>query len=91
MSVGVVHWGSRYIEERRSRRRGRVGFEGGEMLEVSKMEIISSVALVEVRSGRLILRALSRAGMKSRRAKGASKFMLRLGRVGKETPVATWV
>ena len=66
--------------ERRSRRRGSVGFEGSEMLRDWKRERRSEVAVGEEMLGRVWLRAVSRVGMKAIRWKGSSKLMVVGGR-----------
>lgn len=54
---------------------------GGGILWAWKMERRSVAAVGAVKSGRDCLRAVSRAGMKSRRWKGGVKSMVRGGRL----------
>ena len=83
MSVGARHRGSRYVEERRSKRRGMLGFAGVGMPWVLNMKRRSSVAVGEVKFGRGCPKAASRAGTKSRRTKGLAKSMWRRGKFGR--------
>ena len=89
INVGSRHRGSRYMDERRSRRRGMVGLAGVGMPWVLNIGRRSSFAVGEVKFGRGWPKAASRAGIKSRRAKGVVKSMSRRGKLGRE-PALRW-
>lgn len=79
MNVGSMHWGSRYIEQSLSIRRGRVGRSGRGIERSAKSCFMSSSAAGDERLGNGRSMAASMPGMKSIRRKGAEKFVLGVG------------